>query len=161
MLLCAKYAIQSKIKTGSSFWLASILVFFTILRRELNHLPDLFVPSDFLLFGFTYDWWEDSVLLVVHSLTLLLLIYAWRYTWSMLKNVAPIFYIVVAILAVIQYLAENAILFPQDLGGEIEELSEITIYAIALFYLLRFKLKRFEMTLSNSPTVKVGANKGH
>ncbi|MGP5525309.1 hypothetical protein ACTXMV_00065 [Psychrobacter celer] len=39
-----------------AFWLAAVLVFFAVIRRELNYLPDLFIPADFLLLSQPYDW---------------------------------------------------------------------------------------------------------
>lgn len=149
LLRCVQYALQSHIKQGHYFWIASALVFLTVLRRELNHLPDLLIASDFLFLSHPYDWWEDRVLLVLHSLTLVLLIYSWRYVWAVLKNTAAPLYISVAVLALIQYMGENSIGFSHTLGLMVEELSEDMIYAIALFYLLSFKLIDFEERLAN------------
>jgi hypothetical protein len=47
---------QSQLKLGQYFWLASVLVFFAVIRRELNYLPELFIPSDFSLLAHSYDW---------------------------------------------------------------------------------------------------------
>ncbi|WP_367106583.1 hypothetical protein [uncultured Psychrobacter sp.] len=112
-------------------------------------MPDLFIASDFSFLSYSYDWWEDSVLLVVYILTLGLLVYSWRYLWALLKSTALLIYISVAVLALIQYMGENAIGFPHDLGIMVEELSEGTIYSIALFYLLSFRLVDFENRLAN------------
>lgn len=144
LLRCGLYARQSRIVSGRTFWLASVLVFIAVLRRELNHLPDLLVSSDFLLLGQTYEWWEDSVLVLLYLSLLSLLIYSWRYCWAVLKRTPPLLYILVALLAVIQYMGENAIVFPENLGVMVEELTEIIIYSIALYYVWTFGLTVFE-----------------
>lgn len=149
LLRCGQYALQSRITSGHTFWLAAVLVFVAVMRRELNHLPDLLISSDFLLLGRTYDWWEDIVLLLIYLSLLSLLIYSWRYCWAVLKRTPVLFYVSVALLAIIQYMGENAIVFPEASGMIIEELSEFIIYSIALFYLLSFKLNSFEKQLSN------------
>jgi hypothetical protein len=51
-----QYVIQSRSKSSRYFWLASVLVFFEVIRRELNYLPELFIPSDFSLLAHSYDW---------------------------------------------------------------------------------------------------------
>lgn len=140
---------QSRIKLGRYFWLASVLVFFAVIRRELNHLPDLFISSDFLLLNHSYDWWEDIVLTIVYILMVGLLVYSWRYCWTVLKNTPITLYLVVAVLATVQYMGENAIVFPHAFGAIIEELTEAAIYSIALVYLWNFKLIDFEACLSN------------
>ena len=144
-----QYAVQSRIKRGSYFWLASVLVFFMIIRRELNYLPDLLISKDFLLLGYGYDWWEDRILAVVYTLIIGLLIYSWHYGLAVLKQTAVILYLSVLVLALLQYMGEHAILLPETLGMIVEELSEDTIYAIALFFLISFKLTEFELQLSN------------
>lgn len=144
-----QYMLQSRIKSGRYFWLASVLVFFAVIRRELNHLPDLFISNDFLFFNLSYDWWEDIALTIVYILMVGLLIYSWRYCWTVLKNVPITLYFIVAVLATVQYMGENAILFPPTFGVIVEELTEASIYSIALIYLWEFKLKDFEACLSN------------
>ncbi len=139
--------LQSRIKLGRYFWLASVLVFFAVIRRELNHLPDLFISNDLL--NHSYDWWEDIVLTIVYILMMGLLVYSWRYCWTVLKNIPITLYLVVAVLAIVQYMGENAIVFPHTIGAIVEELSEAAIYSIALVYLWEFKLINFEACLSN------------
>lgn len=145
-----QYVWQSNVKQSRYFWLASVLVFFTAIRRELNYLPDLFVPSDFLLLSHSYDWWEDGVLTVVYLIIVSLLIYSWRYLWAVLKDVEISLYIIVAVLAGLQYMGENAIIFPQDFGIVIEEMSEAIIYGIALVYLWQLKLTDYEKPSANA-----------
>lgn len=140
LLRCGQFAWQSRAKEGRYFWLASVLVFFAVIRRELNHLSDLLVPSDFMLLGYTYDWWEDGILLMVYVSLLGLLIYAWRYLWAVLKRVPIWLYISVAGLALVQYLSENAVYVSEGSGEAIEETTEVIIYAIALVYLYKMKL---------------------
>lgn len=144
LLRCAQYAVQSRIKKGRCFWIASILVFFAVIRKELNHLPDLFVSSDFLFLGYSYDWWEDRVLLVILLIMVGLLIYSWRYFWAVLRRTPIYLYLIVAVLAVLQYMGENAILFPEAFGMKLEEITEGMTYAIALAYLWTFNLADFE-----------------
>ncbi len=141
---------QSSSKQSRYFWLASILVFFAIIRRELNYLPELFISSDFLFLGHSYDWWEDGVLTTVYLLIIALLTYSWRYLWAALKEVDVSLYIIVAVLALIQYMGENAIVLPYAFGGLVEELAETAIYGIALIYLWQFKLVDFENQLANT-----------
>jgi len=114
--------IQSRSKPSSYFWLASVLVFFEVIRRELNFLPELFIPSDF-----------------------------WRYLWAALKDINISLYIAVAVLAVLQYMGENAIVIPESIGEIVEEVSETIIYTIALIYLWRFKLGDFENYILHQP----------
>lgn len=144
LLRSAQYVVQSQSKQSRYFWLASVLVFFAVIRRELNYLPELLIPSDFSLLGHSYDWWEDSVLTVIYLLIVGLLIYSWRYLKAVLKDVDVSLYVIVVLLAIIQYMGENAIVFPYAAGGIIEELSETAIYGIALLYLWKFKLAAFE-----------------
>ncbi|MGP4789905.1 hypothetical protein ACTXGJ_12360 [Psychrobacter sp. 1Y11] len=120
------------------------MVFFTVIRRELNHLPDLFVPKNFLFLSHSYDWWEDSVLLLIYLLTVGFLGYAWRYLWQVLKHTSLSLYLSVAVLALLQYMGENAIVFPHALGIVVEELAELTIYGLALAYLWSFRLSDFD-----------------
>lgn len=144
LLRSAQYVVQSQSKQSRYFWLASVLVFFAVIRRELNYLPELLIPSDFSLLGHSYDWWEDSVLTVIYLLIVGLLIYSWRYLKAVLKDVDVSLYVIVVLLAIIQYMGENAIVFPYAAGGIIEELAETAIYGIALLYLWKFKLAAFE-----------------
>ena len=144
MLRCMQYVIQSRSKSSRYFWLASVLVFFEVIRRELNYLPELFIPSDFSLLAHSYDWWEDNVLAIILLVIIGLLAYSWRYLWAVLKDINISLYIAVAVLAVLQYMGENAILIPESIGEMVEEVSETIIYAIALVYLWRFKLGDFE-----------------
>ena len=144
MLRCTQYVIQSRRKPSRYFWLASVLVFFEVIRRELNYLPELFIPSDFSLLAHSYDWWEDNVLAIILLVIIGLLAYSWRYLWAVLKDINISLYIAVAVLAVLQYMGENAIVIPESIGEMVEEVSETIIYAIALVYLWRFKLGDFE-----------------
>lgn len=137
---CVQYALQSRLKQGGYFWLASVLVFVTVIRRELNHVPDLFINNKLLWLTHNYDWWEDRLLLVIYLLMLGFLFYAWRYLWSVLKVTPVWLYFCVAALALIQYAGENAIGFSADIGVMVEELSETVIYLIALGYLWSLKL---------------------
>ncbi|CAN6959729.1 MULTISPECIES: hypothetical protein [Psychrobacter] len=147
LLRCAQYVAQSHVKQIKAFWLASVLVFVAVIRRELNYLPELFIPSNFSLLSHSYDWWEDAVLLVIYLMSVGLLIYSWRYLWAILKDVDVSLYLGVATLAILQYMGENAIMFPHTLGGIVEEFAETIIYVIALVYLWRFKLSDFESCL--------------
>ena len=149
LLRCLQYSVQSRVLQGRHFWLASVLVFFSVIRRELSYLSDVLVPEDFVLLGHSYDWWEDRVLLVIIVATLILLVRARHYFWSVLKNVPKSLYLGVAVLAVLQYMGENAIMFPHEFGEVVEELSENVIYMIALIYLWRFKLSTFDSISSN------------
>lgn len=147
LLRCGQYALQNPIKHVRAFWLAAVLVFFTVIRRELNYLPDLFVPSDFMLLSHSYDWWEDTVLTVVYLLIIGLLAYFRHYLWAVLKRVPVSLYLTVAALAVLQYMGENAIVFPEALGVIVEELAEIAVYGISLVYLWRFNLSDYDAYL--------------
>ena len=149
LLRCLQYSVQSRILQGRHFWFASVLIFFSAIRRELSYLPDLLVPEDFMLLGHSYDWWEDMVLLVIILATLVLLVRARHYFWSVLKNIPKSLYLGVTALAVLQYMGENAIMFPHELGEMVEESSENIIYMIALIYLLQFKLSTFDNLPSN------------
>ena len=148
---CAQYMKQSQLKLGQYFWLASVLVFFAVIRRELNYLPELFIPSDFSLLAHSYDWWEDNVLAIILLVIIGLLAYSWRYLWAVLKDINISLYIAVAVLAVLQYMGENAIVIPESIGEMVEEVSETIIYAIALVYLWRFKLGDFENYILHQP----------
>jgi len=138
---------QSHVRQIKAFWLAGILIFVSVIRRELNYLPDLLVPSDFLMLGQSYDWWEDSVLTVIYLVALGLLAYSRHYLWAVLKNVPITLYISVIVLAIVQYMGENAIVFSHIFGEIVEELAETAIYSIALVYLWRFKLANYESYL--------------
>ena len=140
LLRSGQYFMQSHVKHIQAFWLAAVLIFVTVIRRELNYLPDILVPSDFSFLSQSYDWWEDSVLTVIYLVALVLLAYSRRYLWMVLKHVPISLYLIVTMLAVIQYMGENAIGFPHTIGGIVEELAETIIYAIALAYLWRFNL---------------------
>ena len=124
--------------------MASILVFFAVIRRELNHLSELFVAADFAFLGHTYDWWEDGILLIIYLVMLGLLIYTWRYFWVVLKRTPISLYVIVAVLALLQYMGENAILIPEALGEVVEETTEAIVYTIALLYLWKIKLSDFK-----------------
>ena len=136
--------IQSRSKPSRYFWLASVLVFFEVIRRELNYLPELFIPSDFSLLTHSYDWWEDNVLAIILLVIIGLLAYSWRYLWAVLKDINISLYIAVAVLAVLQYMGENAIVIPESIGEMVEEIAETSVYAIALIYLWRFQMSDFE-----------------
>lgn len=144
LLRCLQYSVQSRVLQGRYFWLASVLVFFSVIRRELSYLSDLLVPEDFMLIGHSYDWWEDRILLVIIVAMLILLVRARHYFWTVLKNIPKSLYLGVAVLAVLQYMGENAIMFPHEFGEVVEETSENIIYMIALIYLWQFKLSIFE-----------------
>lgn len=147
LLRGGQYALQSQIKHVQAFWLAAALVFFVVIRRELNHLPDLFIPSDFRLLSHSYDWWEDAVLTVVYLLIVGLLAYSKHYLWAVLKKVPVSLYVIVAALALLQYMGENAIVFSKDFGIIIEELTETVVYVIALVYLWRLDLSDYDCYL--------------
>ena len=144
MLRCTQYVIQSRSKPSRYFWLAFVLVFFEVIRRELNYLPELFIPSDFSLLTHSYDWWEDNVLAIILLVIIGLLAYSWRYLWAVLKDINISLYIAVAVLAVLQYMGENAIVIPESIGEMVEEIAETSVYAIALIYLWRFQMSDFE-----------------
>ena len=83
-----------------------------------------------------------------------LLIYSWRYFWAVLKRTPIYLYLIVAVLAVLQYMGENAILFPEAFGMKLEEMTEGMTYAIALAYLWTFNLADFEKRVLGIPTEK-------
>lgn len=143
MLCCVRYLIKSPLKYVRAFWLAGILIFVAALRRELSYLPDLWVPSDFTLLAHSYDWWEDVVLTMIYLAIIGLLVYSRHYTWAIIKKVPWYLYVMVATLAVLQYMGERAIVFPENIGVFVEELSETLIYAIALVYLWRLNLNEY------------------
>ena len=147
LLRSSQYVIQSHVRQIKAFWLATVLVFVAVIRRELNYLPDLLVPSDFSFLNQSYDWWEDAALLTLYLTSVGLLIYSRRYLWAVLKNVDVSLYLGVATLAILQYMGENAIVFPHTFGGIVEELAETLIYLIALLYLWKFTLNDFESCL--------------
>lgn len=154
LLRCIRHTMQSHLKQGVYFWIAAVLVFFTVIRRELNHLPDLFIDMQALWLGHNYDWWEDRLLLVIYIIALGLLIYAWRYCWAVLKTTPLWLYLSVAALALLQYIGENAIGFSHSLGIVVEELSEAVIYLLALGYLWSFKVAGFEERLERRLELK-------
>lgn len=148
LLRCVQCLLQrsatNTFKQIRAFWLAAVLVFFAVIRRELNYLPDLLVPADFVLFSHSYDWWEDLVLTIVYVLIVGLLAYSWRYLWAILKKVPVSLYFSVAALALLEYMGENAIMIPEAFGVITEELSETAIYGIALIYLWRLNLNEYD-----------------
>ena len=148
LLRCTQYVLQSKSKQSLYFWLASVLTFFAVIRRELNYLPELLIASDFSLLNHSYDWWEDAVLLIIYLLIVALLAYTWRYLWAVLKSVPVYLYLMIVGLALLEYMGENAIMIPQGLGEIIEEVAETGVYAIAFTYLWCFKPLVFEEKLS-------------
>ena len=79
-----------------------------------------------------------------------LLIYARRYFWAVLKEVPKKLYIIVTLLVIVQYLAENEIGFNTFSGTLVEELCEAVIYIIAFAYLWRFKLDDFNTRFINT-----------
>ena len=134
----------TKIKSGRIFWLAATMVFLAILRRELNFLPDLLIANDFMILGRGYDWWEDAVLTVLYVSIITLLLYSRHYLVHVLKHWSIKIYMAVALLAIIQYMGENAILFSEHLGMAVEELCEVIIYIIAITCLWQLELSQFE-----------------
>ncbi|WP_261862718.1 hypothetical protein [Psychrobacter sp. JCM 18900] len=86
LLRSSQYVMKSHVKQIKAFWLAAVLIFVSVIRRELNYLPDLLVPSDFSMLGQSYDWWEDSVLTVIYLVALGLLVYSRHYLWAVLKK---------------------------------------------------------------------------
>ena len=148
ILRCTQYVLQSKSKQGLYFWLASVLTFFAVIRRELNYLPELLIASDFSLLNHSYDWWEDAVLLIIYLLIVALLAYTWRYLWAVLKSVPVYLYLMIVGLALLEYMGENAIMIPQGLGEIVEEIAETGVYTIAFVYIWRFKPLVFEEKLS-------------
>ena len=147
ILRCTQYVVQSESKQGLYFWLASVLTFFAVIRRELNYVPELFISSDFSLLNQSYDWWEDAVLLMIYLLIIGLLAYTWRYLWAVFKSVPVYLYLMIVGLALLEYMGENAIMIPQGLGEIVEEMAETGVYAIALTYIWRFKPLMFERCL--------------
>lgn len=121
-----------------------------VIRRELNYLPELLISRDFLLLNRSYDWWEDTILLVIYVFIFSLLVYTRRYFWSVLKTIPVTLYLLVTSLALLQYMGENAIIFPKNLGVGVEELAESIIYGTALAYLWNFRLTTFETYLDKS-----------
>lgn len=73
-----------------------------------------------------------------------LLIYARHYLWHILKQIPASLYISVAVLALLQYMGENAIIISETIGVVVEEITEMVIYSIALLYLVNFKLDNSE-----------------
>lgn len=153
LLRCLQYLLQGyttdHVKKIRAFWLAAVLVFFAVIRRELNYVPDLFISSDFSFLNHSYDWWEDAVLTVVYLLIIGLLAYSWRYLWAVLRSVPIAIYASIIVLAILEYMGENYIIIPESIGEIVEELAETGVYAIALVYLWQFKLIDFEEYLSH------------
>ena len=118
-------------------------------------MPDLFVPSDFLLLNHAYDWWEDTVLLILYIVIVSFLIYSWRYFGAVLKHTPVMIYLSVAVLAVFQYMGENAIFFPETFGLMVEELTEGITYAIALVYLWNFNLANLAVHSTSKRSLEV------
>lgn len=143
LIRCVQYLIKSPFKYARAFWLAGILTFVAAIRRELNYLPDLWVPSDFTLLTHSYYWWEDVVLTMIYLAIIGLLVYSRHYAWAIIKRVPWYLYVMVATLAVLQYMGERAIVFPESIGVFVEELSETLIYVIALAYLWRLNLNEY------------------
>ncbi|WP_156819061.1 hypothetical protein [Psychrobacter lutiphocae] len=90
------------------------------------------------------------MLITIALVALMFLAYAWRYVWGILSSMPKALYVIVASLVVTQYLGEHGILFGHDLGVVVEEVSEATIYLIALVYLWRFELPKFEYYLCSN-----------
>ncbi len=90
------------------------------------------------------------MLIIIYVIALGLLVYAWRYLWSLLKRVPVSLYLTVTLLAILQYMGENTIVFSESVGVAIEELTEGIVYAIALWYLWTFTLSDFEKQLTTS-----------
>lgn len=80
---------------------------------------------------------------VIYLVALGLLAYSRHYLYAILKRVPVSLYLSVTVLAVIQYMGENAIMFPHTIGGIVEELTETVIYTIALAYLWRLHLSAY------------------
>ncbi|SUD89902.1 hypothetical protein [Psychrobacter phenylpyruvicus] len=143
LIFCTFYAIKSRFNIARSFWIGSVLVFLSAIRRELSFLSDILVPEGFLLLGASYEWWEDAVLFLIAVTALGLLTYAWHYVSAVLKQVPTALYIVIFLLVILQYVAENEIGFSAISGNIVEELCELIIYTITFMYLWRFKLDDF------------------
>lgn len=143
LIRCVQYLMKSQLKYARTFWIAGILIFVAALRRELSYLPDLWVRSDFTLLTHSYDWWEDVVLTMIYLAIIGLLGYSRRYAWAIIKRVPWYLYVMVAIFAVLQYMGERAIVFPENIGVFVEELSETLIYATALVYLWQLNLSDY------------------
>lgn len=156
-LRLGQFAYQSNMKISRYFWLASVLVFLTVIRRELNFLPQILGVDGLSMLGYSYDWWEDGVLLVLYLCAAGLLLYSWRYLAAVLKSVPLPLYGTVAVLAALQYMGENAILIPPALGVMVEESCEDVIYTIALMYLYYFDVAVFNRQLMDTCDAKQAA----
>ena len=154
LLRCAQYALKSGVRQGHYFWFAGVLVFFNVMRRELSYLPEVYVPADFLWLGMTYNQWEDGFLLLTYIIMLGCLAYSWRYLRAVLKGVPNYLYVIVAVLALLQYMGEHAIGFSMYYGEMAEELIEVVIYSIALVYLWRLKIAHYEIQAKNSSSMQ-------
>ena len=153
MLKCIHYVVISSYKQGRYFWIAACFIFTLVLRKELNYLPDLLVPANFLWLGQGYDWWEDMILSIFGGIALVLLAMSRPYWVYILKRVPLILYVIVAVLAALQYVGEHAILFSEASGVMIEELSEDIVYTIALVYLWRLGLVTLEQKMMTIKTL--------
>ena len=89
--------------------------------------------------------------ITVYLLIVGLLAYSGRYLWAVLKKVPISLYITVVVLALLEYMGENAIFIPENMGEIVEEIVETSVYAIALIYLWRFKLSDFDHSVSYQP----------
>lgn len=98
------------------------------------------------------------MLVVIGALVIGLFVYSWRYLWTVLKHTPVSLYLSVAVLALLQYMGENAIIFPETLGVMVEELTEGIIYSIALIYLWNLKLADFEPQSTSELGFGVRAN---
>ena len=153
MLKCIQYVTTSRYKQGRYFWIAASFIFFLVLRKELNYLPDLIVPAGFSWLGQGYDWWEDMLLSIGGAIALVMLVLSRHYWWYIIKRVPLILYVIVIALAVLQYIGEHAILFSESSGVMVEELAEATVYTIALVYLWRLGLPALEQKMATIGTL--------
>lgn len=134
--------------------MGAFIVFFLVLRKELNYLRDTLAVSDTVWLTLPYDWWEDSILAVVGLFGVLLLVLSRRYWLYILKRVPSILYAVIVILAALQYTGEHAIGFSEWWGVLIEESSEDIIYAVALIYMWRLQLPKLEKSMVDMDTLE-------
>lgn len=98
------------------------------------------------------------MLVVICALIVGLLVYSWRYLWAVLKHTPGWLYLSVAVLTLLQYMGEHAIIFPETLGMQVEELTEGIIYGIALIYLWHFKLTSFDAQSTSRLGFKLAAH---
>lgn len=149
MLKSLHYVMISRYKQGRYFWIASFIVFFLVLRKELNYLRETFSLNELVWLGQSYKWWEDTVLTVIGVIALVLLVLSRRYCLYILKRVPPALYAVIVMLAVLQYMGEHAIGFSEWWGVLVEEMCESIVYAIALVYMWRLKLPILEKSMAD------------